>query len=131
MIRVSGVVVFPDGRREAFTGGAREWVAWEQYALSRGLPTAADDPRRAAGMTMTWFLAFRASTRGQKERPAFEAWLDLIDDVVDVEVGGADLPRRNRRAQPRRALCGYRHLPRELAEWDSRELATLIDVLSR
>lgn len=90
MIRVSGVVVFPDGRREAFTGGAREWVAWEQYALSRGLPTAADDPRRAAGMTMTWFLAFRASTRGQKERPAFEAWLDLIDDVVDVEVGGAD-----------------------------------------
>ena len=90
MIRVSGTVVYPDGRREDFHGGPREWVAWEAYALGKGLPTAADDPRRAAGLTMTWFLAYRSSTRELRERPGFEAWLDLIDDVVDVKVGSED-----------------------------------------
>lgn len=90
MIRLSGTVTYPDGRRVEFEGGPREWVAWEQYALSKGLPTSSGDPHRAAGLTMTWFLAYRASTRGETTRPGFEAWLDTIDDVLDVRVVGAD-----------------------------------------
>ena len=93
MIRLSGTVVYPDGRRVEFTGGPREWVAWEAYALGKGLPTSADDPRRAAGLTMTWYLAYRASTRSDAERPAFDAWLDTIEDVTDVQVAGADPTR--------------------------------------
>lgn len=90
MIHITGVVVYPDGRRDTFAGGPRDWVAWEQYALGHGLPTSASDPARAAGLTMTWYLAYSASTRTQKDRPGYLAWLDSISDVVDVEVVNAD-----------------------------------------
>lgn len=93
MIHLSGVAVFRDGQRVPFTGGAREWVAWEQYALAHGLPTASDDPKRAAGITLIAFIAYRATTRDQATRPAFDAWLDTLDDVTDVDVRSADPTR--------------------------------------
>ena len=63
MIRITGTVVYRDGRRVAFTGGPRELVAWEAFALGRGLPTTADEPGRGAPYTMVYFLAWTLATR--------------------------------------------------------------------
>lgn len=82
MIRISGTIAYLDGRSDTFEGGPREWVAWERYALSHGLPTVNQDPSRAAGLTMTWFLAYQAATRHAAERPGFEEWLDGVADIA-------------------------------------------------
>jgi hypothetical protein len=86
VIRLAGTVIYLDGRSEPFTGGPREWVAWEHYALSKGLPTAAADPQHAAALTMTWFLAWACATKGVVPRPGFETWLEAIAEVSGFEL---------------------------------------------
>jgi hypothetical protein len=86
VIRLSGTVVYLDGRAEDFSGGPRQWVAWEHYALSKGLPTAASDPQHAAALTMTWFLSWACATSKATPRPGFETWLDTIAEVSGFEL---------------------------------------------
>jgi hypothetical protein len=86
MIQLAGTVLYQDGRSEAFTGGPREWVAWEAYALGKGLPTVGADPAHAPALTMTWFLAWACSTRQLAPRPGFETWLDSIAEVAGFEL---------------------------------------------
>lgn len=91
MIRVTGTVVYQSGEQAAFRGGPVEWMAWEQYALTRGLPTAAQDPTRAAGLTMSWYLAYRSATKGlpPATRPGFEKWLETVDEINGLEISDA------------------------------------------
>jgi len=93
MIRYTATVIYRDGRRLDVTGGPREWVAWEAYALSHNLPTAGDQPGRTAGLTMTWYLAFLAAVRGEKDHPGYLPWLDTLEDVVGFKVLDADPTR--------------------------------------
>lgn len=89
MIQLSGTVVYQDGRSEPFTGGPREWVAWEAYALGKGLPTVGADPAHAPALTMTWFLAWACATRKLVPRPGFEVWLETIAEVSGFELEDA------------------------------------------
>lgn len=91
MIRVTGTVVYSDGQAVAFTGGPVEWIGWEQYALTHGLPTAAADPGHAAGLTMSWYLAYRSATRAMPmaNRPGFEKWLGGVASIDGLEITDA------------------------------------------
>ena len=90
MIRITGTVVYRDGRRVAFTGGPRELVAWEAFALGRGLPTTADEPGRGAPYTMVYFLAWTLATREQAPRIGFEPWMDQVAEIDGFELIDAD-----------------------------------------
>lgn len=86
MIRISGIATLSDGTSVRFAGGPREFAAWERYALTHGLPPGQNAVGDAAGLTMTWHLAYSCVTKGETERPSFDAWLDTLVGLADMEI---------------------------------------------
>jgi hypothetical protein len=86
VIRLSGIATLSDGTSVRFAGGPREFAAWERYALLHGLPPGQNAAGDAAGLTMTWYLAYACVTKGEAERPAFDAWLDTLVGIADMEI---------------------------------------------
>jgi hypothetical protein len=85
VIKLAGSVLYQDGRLEAFEGGALEFIEWERYAIANHMPTRPGEDGSGPGMTMTYYLAYAACTRGAETRPSFEAWLATLADLRDVE----------------------------------------------
>lgn len=87
MIRISGTATMSDGRVIPFSGGPREWMQWERYAVANGLPA----PNLGGGgvsapLTFIFFLTYACCTRGQPERPSLDDWCDGLADVDDFAV---------------------------------------------
>lgn len=94
MIRFSGTIVWRDGRDpSSFAGGPVEWVQWERYAVSHGLPVVGEDAARAVPITQALFGAYAVLTRGANPRPGFDKWLEQVADLTGYEVKGSDPPR--------------------------------------
>jgi hypothetical protein len=90
MIRASGTVVLDDGSRHEFASGLRDFSAWERYALANGLPPLQNAVGNSALITLSAFLAYSVITRGQAERPGFDAWMDTVVDLVGLEYDTGD-----------------------------------------
>ena len=80
MIKISGVATVA-GEALGFTGGPRELVQWEQYALMHGLPPHQNAQGSSAALTMAYYLAYACLTRGAEHRPSFDTWLGDLEDL--------------------------------------------------
>lgn len=85
MIAISGVATV-SGEPLGFTGGPRELVQWERYALSHGLPPHQNAQGYGAALTMAYYLAYACLTRDAKTRPGFDEWLGQLEDVRDFSM---------------------------------------------
>jgi len=90
MLTIRGSVTFHDGRREAFLGGPAAMSRWERYAIAHHLPALAEDPAKAAGFTMSLFLAYASLHPKSEGGAGFDAWCDQVSDLeLEIE---ADTP---------------------------------------
>ena len=90
MIEIRGQAVVA-GRTVPFKGGAREYSLWERYAVQHGLPTRnIETGTVAVPFTEAAFLAYCCITRGLEERPAFDAWLEDLEDLESFDAADAD-----------------------------------------
>jgi hypothetical protein len=89
VIEISGKAVVA-GETILFRGGAREYSLWERYAATHGLPTRnIETGTVAVPFTEAAFLAYSCVTRGQAERPGFDAWLELLEDLESFDAADA------------------------------------------
>lgn len=80
MIRYAGVVIYEDGRREAFETASRGARAWEAYATRHGLPLNPTKDGVERFPVKTWQLVIAHAALN------VEAGVDTwADDVVDVD----------------------------------------------
>jgi hypothetical protein len=89
MIGASGVIVYADGSSKAFETGPRDVIAWERYATLNGIPVTPTEDRITHFSANTWqfYHAYLGATRGQRERPAFDDWLEGVVDLTDFAYG--------------------------------------------
>lgn len=85
MIRLSGKVLYQDGRAVEFDGGISALSKWEQYAQRNKLDP---DPQKTP-MTWTLYVAFASLGEKAGKGIGFEAWKDTVEDI-DLEVKDAN-----------------------------------------
>jgi hypothetical protein len=90
VIRLSGRIVWQDGRVQEIVVTQREWTDWELWAIGRGLDPSPVGP---TAMTMQRFLGYayvqRAAGLARANWPPFEDW--MADDV-ELEPGEDGAP---------------------------------------
>ena len=85
MIRISGNVVYTDGRAAEFSGGINALSMWEAYAQRNKLDP---DPQKSP-MTWTLYVAFASLGEAVGKGIGFETWKATVEDV-DIEVNDAN-----------------------------------------
>jgi hypothetical protein len=72
-------VVMVDGSRVAVPRPKpSEMIRWERYARTRGIRVDATD---ATSFEQLLYLAYSAIHRGNDSAPAFDTWMDQVDEI--------------------------------------------------